>query len=237
MFTGPVVTLKMPPPPLDVLPLIVLLVTLTVPVLLLKMAPPVVAAELLFRVLFVTLMTPVLKLSTPPPNPAELLLSVLLVILTVAVLLLRIPPPELPPPVVPFEMVKSENVTTPGLGKFTLKTRELLLPEIVNRLAPGPWNVRVLSSSSSPLVRVIGLVTWPGVISKVIVLPGQALAMIPRREPAPLSLLLVTMVGAQFTEMVKLCGPEVSTPPLAVPPLSLRVMVIVAAPLTLVVGV
>src|SRR5207237_1942042 len=71
----------------------------------------------------------------------------------------------------------------------------------------------------------------------VIVLPGQALAMIPRREPAPLSLLLVTIVGAQLTEMVKLCGPEVSTPPLATPPLSWRVIVIVAAPLTLVVGV
>src|SRR2546425_1546140 len=201
------------------------------------MPPPETAAVLLFSVLLVTLTTPVLKLSRPPPNPAVLLLSVLFVTLTVAVLLLRIPPPEEPAATIPFEMVKSENVTTPGLAKFTLKTRELLLPEIVNRLAPGPWKVRFLSISNSPVVSVIGLVTWPGVMSKVIVLPGQALAMIPRNEPAPLSLLLVTMVGAQFTEMVKLCGPEVSTPPKAVPPLSWSVIVIMAAPLTLVVGV
>src|SRR6266567_863065 len=178
------------------------------------MPPPETVAVLLLSVLLLTLTTPVLKLSRPPPNPAELLLSVLFVTLTVAVLLLRIPPPEEPAETVPFAMVKSENVTTPGLAKFTLKTRELLLPEMVNRLATGPWNVRLLSITSSPEVSVIGLVTCPGVRSKVIVLPGQALAMMARREPAPLSLLLVTMVGAQLT-----------------------VIVMVATPLTLVVGV
>src|SRR3989442_2862527 len=201
------------------------------------MPPPEIVAVLLFRVLLLRLTTPVLKLSKPPPNPAVLVLIVLFVTLTVAVPLLRIPPPEEPAATIPFEMVKSENVTTPGLAIVTLKTRELLLPEIVNRLAPGPWKVRFLSITSSPEVIVIGLVTWPGVISKVIVLPGQALAMIPRREPAPMSLLLVTMVGAQLTEMVKLCGPEVSKPPKAVPPLSWSVIVMVATPLTLVVGV
>src|SRR5438034_2781069 len=223
--------LKRPLPLVAVLPLTVLFVTVTVPPVLLKMPPPTALAVLPLTVLFVTVSVPWLRM--PPPNPAVLLLSVLLVILTVAVLLLRMPPPE--PGTVPFAMVKSEKVTTPGLAKFTLKTRELLLPEIVNRLAPGPWKVRFLSISNSPVVSVIGLVTWPGVMSKVIVLLGQALAMIPRREPAPLSLLLVTMVGAQLTEMVKLCGPEVSTPPKAVPPLSWSVMVMVATPLTLVV--
>src|SRR5207237_9732817 len=98
-------------------------------------------------------------------------------------------------------LCKPEIWTVPVLAIVTLKTREFLLPEIVNSFAPGPWNVRFLSITSSPEVRVIGLVTWPGVISNVIVLPGQALAMIPRREPAPLSLLLVTMVGAQLTEI------------------------------------
>src|SRR5438034_9341655 len=199
------------------------------------MPPPETAAVLFLSVLLLMLTRPVLKLSRPPPNPAVLLLSVLFVTLTVAVLLLRMPPPEDPPATVPFEMVKSAYVTIFGLAIVTLKTRELLLPEIVNRLAPGPWKVRFLSISNSPVVSVIGLVTWPGVRSKVIVLPGQALAMIPRREPAPMSLLLVTMVGAQLTEMVKLCGPEVSTPPKAVPPLSWSVMVMVATPLTLVV--
>src|SRR5437870_763249 len=201
------------------------------------MPPPEIVAVLLFSVLLLRLTTPVLKLSRPPPNPAVLVLSVLFVTLTVAVLLLRMPPPEDPPATMPFAMVKSANVTIFGLAIVTLKTRELLLPETVNRLAPGPWKVRFLSISNSPVVSVIGLVTWPGVISKVIVLPGQALAMIPRNEPAPLSLLLVTMVGAQLTEMVKLCGPEVSKPPKAVPPLSWSVIVIMAAPLTLAVGV
>src|SRR5207247_4139594 len=184
------------------------------------MPPPEIVAVLLFSVLLLTLLRPVLKLSRAPPNTGVLLLSVLFVTLTVAVLLLRMPPPEDPPATVPFEMVKSANVTIFGLAIVTLKTRELLLPEIVNRLAPGPWKVRFLSISNSPVVSVIGLVTWPGVRSKVIVLPGQALAMIPRREPAPMSLLLVTRVGAQLTEIVKLCGPEVSTPPKAVPPCS-----------------
>src|SRR6266550_9513073 len=183
MTIGPVVTLKMPPP-LAVLPLMVLLRRLTVPVLLLKMAPPVDEAVLLFRVLLLMLTKPVLKLRTPPPNPAELLLSALLLMLTVAVLLLRIPPPELPLGTFPFEIVKPKNVTSPGLASVTLKTRLLLFPLIVNRFAPGPWNVRLLSSTSSAEVRVMGLVTW--LMSKVIVLPGQALLMIARREPAPL---------------------------------------------------
>src|SRR6266446_4230398 len=235
MFTGPLWTLKMPAPE-PLLPLSVLLVTLMAPVSLLKMPPPESAAVLLLSVLLLTLTVPVLKLRMPPPEiEAVLLLIVLLMRLTVAVLLLRMPPPELPPVTVPFAIVKPEKVATPGFAKVRLKTRLLLLPLIVNRLAPGPWKVRLLSIANSPEVSVMGLVTW--VMSKVIVLPGQALAMIPRSEPAPLSLLLVTMVGAQLTEMVKLCGPEVSTPPLATPPLSWRVIVIMAAPLTLVVGV
>src|SRR5216683_512967 len=153
-FIGPLWTLKMPPPALAVLPLIVLLVTLTVPVSLLKMPPPEGEAALLLRVLLLMLTTPVLKLRMPPPNPAELLLRVLLMMLTIAVLLLRIPPPELPLGTWPFEIVNPENVTTPGLAAVTLKTRLLLFPLIVNRVAPGASIVRLLSIGNCPLVRV-----------------------------------------------------------------------------------
>src|SRR5256885_2018117 len=110
----------------------------------------------------------------PPPAPAppgaELPLIVLLVMTIGPVVTLKMPPPL------------------------------AVLPLIVNRFATGPWNVRLLSSTSSAEVSVIGLVTW--LMSKVIVLPGQALLMIARREPAPLSLSLVTKVDPQLTVMV-----------------------------------
>src|SRR5207244_5689917 len=123
--------LKMPLPLPAVLPLTVLFVTVA-PVLL-KMPPPTALAVLPLSVLFVTVSVPWLRM--PPPLPAVLPLTVLFVRLTVAVLLLRIPPPAEPPGAFPFDIVKSENVTTPGLAIVTLKTRELLLPEIVNRFA------------------------------------------------------------------------------------------------------
>src|SRR6185503_8252480 len=49
---------------------------------------------------------------------------------------------------------------------------------------------------------MIGLVTLPGVRSKVIVAPAHAVLIIERKEPAPLSLLLVTIVGPQLTVIV-----------------------------------
>src|SRR5712671_2738530 len=87
--------------------------------------------ELPVIVLFVMFIGPFWTLRMPPPNPAELLLRASLMMLTVAVLLLRIPPPEEPAGTLPFEMVKPENVTTPGLAAVTLKTRLLLFPLIV----------------------------------------------------------------------------------------------------------
>src|SRR6185369_9552723 len=68
-----------------------------------------------------------------------------------------------------------------------------LLRVTVSRFAPGPSIVRFLLINNSPVVRVIGLVTLD--ISKVIVLPAHAPLMIVRKEPGPLSLLLVTTVG------------------------------------------
>src|SRR5437667_2926839 len=109
------------------------------------MPPPEIVAVLLFSVLLLRLTTPVLKLSRPPPNPAVLLLSVLFVTLTVAVLLLRMPPPEDPPATMPFEMVKSAKVTIFVLAIVTLEMREVLLREMVYRLAAGPGKGRLLS--------------------------------------------------------------------------------------------
>src|SRR5207247_1694526 len=209
------------------------------------MPPPEIVAVLLFSVLLLTLLRPVLKLSRAPPNTGVLLLSVLFVTLTVAVLLLRMPPPEDPPATVPFEMVKSANVTIFGLAIVTLKTRELLLPEIVNRLAPGPWKVRFLSISNSPVVSVIGLVTWPGVTLKVSVWPdsfaGPAEIFVAQFATVWAPTLAFTdwsgplvNEGASLTGltvMVKFFGADVSCPPLAVPPLSLSTTVIVAEPL------
>ena len=74
------------------------------------------------------------SLGTPTPVIARLLLRMLSEMLMVAVLLLRMPPPSLPLPLpdFPFEIESPEKVTTAGLGAVTLKTRTLLLPEIVN---------------------------------------------------------------------------------------------------------
>src|ERR1700686_355871 len=84
-----------------------------------------------------------------------------------------------------------------------LKTRLLLLPLIVKTFAPGPVIVRFLSISNSPVVSVMVPTTLG---AKVIVLPGQALLMMARKEPAPVSLLLVTSVAPQLTVIVAVAG-------------------------------
>src|ERR1041385_7176178 len=104
-------------------------------------------------------------------------------------------------------MVNPDKAVPPPAATLTLKILLLLFPEIVNRLAAGPWIVRLLAIDNSPVVNVIGLVTWPADMSNVIVLPTQASATACRNEPAPLSLLLVTIGEAiQLTVKVKLAS-------------------------------
>src|SRR6185369_17586897 len=104
---------------------------------------------------------------------------------------------------------------------------------MVRRFAPGPVIVRFLSMSNSPVVKVIVCPFSAG--SKLIVPPTQTLTIALRNEPAPLSLVLVTVTGfAQgLIVITKVFGAEVSLPPLAVPLLSASVIVIVALPLAL----
>src|ERR1041385_2880145 len=76
--------------------------------------------------------------------------------------------------------------------------------------ARGPWIASDLSISNSAVVRLMGLVTWPGVMSKVIVAPGHACRIVLRNEPAPLLLLFATTVGPQATLMVAVARPPPS---------------------------
>src|SRR5256885_12699176 len=103
--------------------------------------------------------------------------------------LLRVKP-EMLVVTVGSKMLKILNKGVPGVA---LRRR-------VSRFAPGPWNVKLLSRRSWPEVSVIGPAIW--LVSKVMVLPGQALLMIVRSDPAPLSLPLVTSVPPQFTVIV-----------------------------------
>src|ERR1043166_1005883 len=160
----------------DWLPESVLFASLTVPEPPLKIAAPEALVWLPDKVTLSTVSVPRFLIAPP---------------LTLVSALLRVKPETA---ALTFAILKMLNKGVPPAA----------LRWMVSTFAPGPWKVRFLSTSSSPEVSVIGEVTWPEVRSKVIVLPGQALAMIPRSEPAPLSLLLVTMVGAQLTEMVKL---------------------------------
>ena len=68
------------------------------------------------------------------------------------------------------------------------KTRELEFPLIVRLPTPGPVMVRFLAMGISPLVRVMVPVTL-----KLIESPWLAMAIVSRREPAPLSFRLVTV--------------------------------------------
>src|SRR6267154_5737918 len=125
--------------------------------------------------------------------------------LSVAVLLFRIPPPLAPP--LPLEIVRPEIVTTAGLVAVTLKTRNCGVPPAVlritvKRLAPGPVIVRFLSISNSADVKVIVLTpAW-----NVIVAPAHACRIVSRKDPAPLLLLFVTIVGPQPTVIVAVAG-------------------------------
>src|SRR3954468_5627232 len=106
--------------------------------------PPPLVAPLLDRVLLLTATVPP-ALEMPPPLAAALPDTGQP--LPVSVPRLRMPPPE------PLLIVRPARVTvTPWAAS---KTREELFPLMVRWPAPGPWIVRVLVRSSSPLVRVI----------------------------------------------------------------------------------
>src|SRR5205085_111665 len=114
----------------------------------------------------------------PAPLIAELPETVQL--LRVSVPRLRMPPPELtlrsPLVTFPLDMVRPEMFTVPDwilkMRKFGVAPAALRIT--VRRLAPGPLMVRFLLINNSALVSVIGLVTCPGLISKVIVAPAHA---------------------------------------------------------------
>src|SRR2546423_1447093 len=141
----------------------------------------------------------------PPPSTCPLLVTVLpetVQLVTVNVPPLKIPPPLAPPVLaavaLPPVIVSPDNVAVTPL--FTLNTRLALFPEMVKRPAPGPWIIRFLEITNSPLVRVIVLPFITG--AKVIVAPEHACRIMSRRESAALSLLLVTTVGPQLIVIV-----------------------------------
>jgi hypothetical protein len=94
--------------------------------------------------------------------------------------------------------VEGGPVVAPGAPGLMKKTRDVLFPLIVSWLAPRPWIVRFLPSAKSPLVSVI--VHGQPLRPKLIESPAAASAMACRKLPAPLSLVLVTvMVAAAAT--------------------------------------
>src|SRR5438552_8367266 len=126
----------------------------------------------------------------PPPPPPFAAPELPLIVLLVRV---SVPPLKIPPPLAdfPLEIVRPEMFTT--LPELILKMRKSGVPLAVlritvNRLAPGPVIVRLLSNSNSPDVNVMGLAR-PA--AKVIVPPSQAWKIVSRKDPAPLSLLFV----------------------------------------------
>src|ERR1043166_6219030 len=114
----------------------------------------------------------------PPPVPVELLSLSALLFLMVLLMLVIVPPSTTTPPPLPLA----------------------LLPLMVTALvaALGPLIVRFLLIAISPPVNVIvcGVENAPAV-SNVIIAPSQASAIIWRREPAPLSAVVVTRVPPQ----------------------------------------
>jgi hypothetical protein len=107
--------------------------------------------------------------------------------------LLRMPPPL--PVVAPLVIVRPEMV---AVTLEILKTRLALLPLMVSWLAPGPLIVSVLLITSSPLIRVMVPVT-----EKLIVSPELASITAWRREPAPESFKLVTVIVAAHAGIVR----------------------------------
>src|SRR6185369_8795993 len=128
-------------------------------------------------------------MAPPLPSAPAALLPVSVLFLMVKLPSLRMPAPEFAfPPV----MVRLE-IFTFACHQLRLKTRLLLLPLITRLASVGPAMVCSWPIASSPLVKVIGLVTCPGDISKVTLPPEHALFNTSRKLPGPLSLLLLTI--------------------------------------------
>src|SRR6266508_419796 len=98
----------------------------------------------------------------------------------------------MPPPLAPaLVMVRPEMVTFLPEPKWN--TRLVALPSTARLPAPGPSMVMFLSTSSSPLVNTMVPDT-----AKVMVSPSLMSMSAWRNEPAPLSLVLVTVMVAAF---------------------------------------
>ena len=97
-------------------------------------------------------------------------------------------------------MVTPEMLT---VAEAMLNTRLARFPLMARAVAPGPTMLRSLLIASSPLVNVI----VPMFVSSNAV-PGAALEMACRREPAPLSARLVTVP----VTMVKVRSVPYATP-------------------------
>src|SRR5436190_24050588 len=162
-----------------------------------SMPPPPFLPLLPLTTELVTVRLPLLK--TPPPNES-VLLAFTVTLVKVSVPLLSTPPPLLAPVTLPPVMVRLLIATV--LPLLILKTRVALLPLITigSVFAPvfGPTVVRFRLSVSSPVVSVIVLTPplWPGSapgIWKVMVLLLHAEVIASRNDPAPLSLVFVTI--------------------------------------------
>ncbi|PYJ28101.1 MAG: hypothetical protein DMF24_11165 [Verrucomicrobia bacterium] len=145
--------------------------------------PPPLAAELPLTVVLPMVSGP--PLNMPPPRPAVLPLIMQLVITKVSLFSLSMPPPALP--AWPFLIMKPEIVMVlPETG--VRNTRLIMLPSTASTSAPGPLIVTLVSTSSSPLVRLI----TPDIPLASIVSPLFAMASACRNDPGPLSFVLVT---------------------------------------------
>ena len=110
--------------------------------------------------------------------------------------LLKVSTPRLDmaPPVEAFPLVRVSPEMETVLPLPTLKMRLSALPSMVSDPAPGPAMVRFLMMESSPLVAVVVPVSRiVPVTLKTIVSPGAASMIACRREPAPESLVLLTV--------------------------------------------
>src|SRR5262252_7565928 len=127
-----------------------------------------------------------------PPVVAVLPLSVLLLMLNVPLLLFRTPAPS-PLPLFPAEIVKPDKLTRPGPATFRLKTRVVSLPLIVR----GPFVPVIVLAIVTPVATLSSvdreIVCGPPPRLKSIAPPSQASATACRNDPAPLSLVFITV--------------------------------------------
>src|SRR5687767_2637214 len=134
-------------------------------------------------------------LEMPPPQAAALPLMVQLLIVSSPCPSLTMPPPYPPAPLV---MVRLEIVTFAPGHPPVWKTLSTALPFTVRRALEGPAIMRLFPGGtlSLPLVNVIvaGVVTEKSMVS-----PLLASAIAWRKEPVPLSLVLVTVMVAART--------------------------------------